>query len=252
MRYHTIGAETRGAIAFVTLARPQRANRIAAETLHELASACEAIAGENAIRAVVLSAQGDSFCAGWEKETLAAPAEELAGAFEPFAALPQPVVAAVHGETLSAGLELALACDVRVAANDARFALPETAHGLIPLAGGAARLPRIAGRGAAADLLLTGRSIDAAEALRIGLVSRVTALGDALMAEATAIAERIAERGPIATRYAKEAVRRGLDMTLDQALRFETDLTVLLQTTEDRAEGVRAFIEKRSPHFRGR
>ena len=251
MRYRTIAVELRGAVAFMALASPQRANRIAAETLRELASACEAIAGEDAIRAVVLSAQGDSFCAGWEAETLAAPAEELAGAFDPIAALPQPVVAAVHGETLSAGLELALACDVRIAANDARFALPETAHGLIPLAGGAARLPRVVGRGHAADLLLTGRSIDAAEALRIGLVSRV-APPDALMAEATAVAERVAERGPIATRYAKEAVWRGLDLTLDQALRYETDLTVLLQTTDDRAEGVQAFIEKRPPNFSGR
>ena len=124
-------------------------------------------------------------------------------------------------------------------------------HGVIPWAGGTQRLPRIVGRGKALEMILTGEAVDAQEALRIGLVSRVTP-ADQLMAEAEALAGRIAERGPIAVRYAKEAVSRGLDMTLEQALRYETDLTIILQTTRDRAEGVRAFLEKRDPRFEGR
>ncbi len=251
MTYRTIGVQARGAIAFIVLSQPRSSNRISSDTLDELSSACQSLAGDEGVRAVVLSAEGGDFCSGWEAETLAKAASGLATAFEPLATLPQPVIAAVRGAALSAGLELALACDIRIAAEDARFAFPETEYGLIPLAGGSARLPRLIGRGAAIDLLLTGRTMDASEALRTGLANRVVAAA-ALMPEATAVAERIAERGPIAERYAKEVVRLGLDMSLDQALRYETELTVLLQTTEDRAEGVRAFIEKRPPQFRGR
>jgi enoyl-CoA hydratase len=163
----------------------------------------------------------------------------------------QPVICALNGDATSAGLELALACDVRLAAQGARFTLPETAQGLIPMAGGTQRLARLVGRAHALRLLLLAEPIDAEEALRIGLVSAVFP-PDNLIAEAEALAGRMASRGPIALRYAKEAVRRGLEQPLDQALRFETDLTVILQTTEDRAEGVRAFLEKREPKFKGR
>jgi enoyl-CoA hydratase/carnithine racemase len=119
------------------------------------------------------------------------------------------------------------------------------------MGGGSQRLARIVGRGKALELILTAEAIDAQEAHRIGLVSQAVP-GDRLMAEAQALAERIAARGPIAVRYAKEAVSKGLDMTLEQALRFETDLTIILQTTEDRTEGVRAFLDKRPPRFHGR
>ena len=165
--------------------------------------------------------------------------------------LSRPVICAINGDAISAGLELALACDVRLACDEARFALPETSWGLIPMGGGSQRLARIVGRGKALELILTAEAIDAQEAHRVGLVSRVVPL-DRLMAEAGALAERIAARGPIAVRYAKEAVSKGLDMTLEQALRFETDLTIILQATEDRAEGVRAFLDKRPPQFHGR
>jgi enoyl-CoA hydratase len=178
----------------------------------------------------------------------------LSGQTDPFASLadlPRPVVCAIQGEALSAGLELALACDVRVAAEDARLGLPETKLGLIPMGGGTQRLARLVGRGKALEMILTGEPVDAQEALRIGLVS-ATAPRDKLAAEVEAIAGRIAERGPIAVRYAKEAVRRGLEMPLEQALRYETDLTIILQTTEDRTEGVSAFLEKRTPKFKGR
>jgi enoyl-CoA hydratase/carnithine racemase len=165
--------------------------------------------------------------------------------------LPQPVVCAINGDATGAGLELALACDVRIAAEGANFSVPEISLGLLPLAGGTQRLPRLIGRGKALEMILTGDPIDAQEALRIGLVSAVV-LHDYLLSEAEAIASRIAARGPLAVRYAKEAIARGFEMPLEQALRFETDLTIILQTTEDRAEGVRAFLEKRKAEFKGR
>ena len=255
MPLRTISLEKRGPVAFLALRRPEKENAIDGALLAELADACEAIEVDGKLRVVVLTAEGDNFCRGWDAAILAG--EDPSGLpdqGDPFAALadlPRPVVCAVQGEVLSAGLELALACDVRVAAEDARLGLPETKLGLLPMGGGTQRLARLVGRGKALEMILSGEPVDAREALRIGLVSAV-APRDKLAAEAEAIAKRIAERGPIAVRYAKEAVRRGLEMPLEQALRYETDLTIILQTTEDRKEGVRAFLEKRSPKFKGR
>jgi enoyl-CoA hydratase/carnithine racemase len=139
---------------------------------------------------------------------------------------------------------------VRLAAEGARFGFPDSVSGVPPIAGGVARLARLAGRGTALRLLLTGETIGTDEALACGLVSGVHPPGR-LHAEAERLASVIASRGPIATRYAKEAVSRGTEMPLDQALRFETDLTIILQATADRAEGIRAFAEKRLPRFGG-
>ena len=138
-----------------------------------------------------------------------------------------------------------------IAAESARFSVPEVSMGLLSLAGGTQRLPRLVGRGRALEMILTGERVSADEALRIGLVSAVVPR-ERLSEEAAAIAQRVGERGPLAVRYAKEAISHGMDMPLEQALRFETDLTILLQTTEDRAEGVKAFLEKRSPEFKGK
>ena len=165
--------------------------------------------------------------------------------------MPQPVVAAIAGVCHGPGLEIALACDIRLAATTATFAAPETGLGTLPRAGGTQRLPRAIGRAQALRMLLTGDTIDAPEASRIGLVSSVLA-PEEVEAAARALVRRIADRGPIATRMGKEAVQRGAEMTLEQALRYETDLTVLLQSTADRAEGVRAFAAKRPPRFSGR
>ncbi|MGQ9572570.1 MAG: enoyl-CoA hydratase/isomerase family protein [Dehalococcoidia bacterium] len=258
MPYQTIRLSKRDTIAYLHLQRPQQDNRIDAQLLQELASACAEINDDPQVRVAILSG-GDApaFSLGWDISLLAAEREAaqrrefLSYAFDCLPQLSQPVVCAINGDAISAGLELALACDVRLACADAHFALPETAWGLIPMGGGTQRLARIVGRGKALELILTAEAIDAQEAHRIGLVSQVVPR-DRLMAEATALAERIAARGPIAVRYAKEAVSKGLDMTLEQALRFETDLTIILQTTEDRAEGVRAFLEKRPPDFSGR
>jgi enoyl-CoA hydratase/carnithine racemase len=248
-------------LARVTLCRPDRDNAIDASFVRDLRDACEAMSSRDDVRAVLLAAEGDHFSRGWDWDALLGETTDAASAFreqgiptDPFgclAGLPQPIVCAINGEATGAGLELALACDVRVASEDARFSLPEVSRGLLPFAGGTQRLPRLVGRGKAIEMILTGEPVDASEALRIGLVSAV-APRDRLIDEAEAIAARIAERGPLAVRYAKEAISRGLEMPLEQALRFETDLTIILQTTEDRAEGVRAFLEKRRAEFKGR
>ncbi len=245
--------EQQGAIARVTVGRGDGLNAIDAETVRELASICEAVRGDDDARVVLLTGAGDVFSHGWDLESVC-DSSESSLAVDPFgclSALPKPVVCALNGDALGAGLELALACDVRVAAQGAQFGLPYVSLGLVPFGGGTQRLPRLIGKARALEMILTGEPVEAREALRIGLVSAVVPR-DQLISEAERIANRIAERGPLAVQYAKEAVSRGTEMPLDQALRYETDLTVILQTTEDRAEGVRAFLEKREPKFNGR
>lgn len=260
MGYRTLTLETKGPLAVLRLARPERGNPIDRSFLQELEDACAAVNDDRDVRVAILTAEGDVFSSGWDPAELSPeafdPAEwrqrwEGSPPFAGLEAMGQPVVCALNGDAISAGLELALACDVRLAAQNARFALPETAQGLLPMAGGTQRLSRLVGRGNALRLILLAEAVDAEEARRIGLVSAVVP-PTRLLAETEALALRMASRGPIALRYAKEAVRRGLEQPLDQALRFETDLTVVLQTTEDRAEGVRAFLEKREPKFKGR
>lgn len=254
MPYQTIDLSRRDAIAYLSLSRPERENRIDGRLLQELATACDELSDDPRVRVVILSG-GDApvFSLGWDSSLLNA---DAAGpppghAFDCLPQLPRPVICAINGDAISAGLELTLACDVRLASSEARLGLPETAWGLIPMGGGGQRLARVVGRGKALEMILAAEIIGAQEAHRIGLVSQAVPR-DRLLPEAEALAQRIAAQGPIAVRYAKEAVSRGLDMTLEQALRFETDLTIILQTTEDRAEGVRAFLEKRKPRFHGR
>ncbi len=256
MNYETLRFVREGAIARVTLSRPARRNAVDARLVRELGAVCAEISDDATIRVAVLCAEGGVFCTEWDAEVFTEAGSGLfREASDPFGVLARmatPVVAAIDGDCFSAGLEMALAADVRVCSARARFALPETEFSLIPLAGGSQRLPRLVGRGRALSMLLTGEVLDAEAAYRAGLVSRVVA-PELLDAEVMALAGRIAARGPIAERYAKEAVHRGLDMTLDQALRYETDLTIILQTTEDRAEGVRSFLEgRRTPKFKGK
>ena len=252
MEYQAIRLTLERPLASIALARPSDDNRIGARSLRELEDACQRLGDDDGVRVVTLQADGADFCRGWDDQVLAADFEMAPDPFACLATLPQPVVCAIQGLASSAGLELALACDIRLCSDDARFSLPETAFAMLPRAGGTQRLARAAGRGVALAMLLAGEELDATRAYRSGLVARVVERG-VLAAEARAIAESVAARGPIATRYAKEAIHRGQDMTLDQALRYETDLTIILQTTEDRAEGVRAFVEKRSkPQFKGK
>lgn len=223
--------------------------------LDALGAAAAEVAANEDVRAAILRSHG-RFGGGWTVDALQEPVgipgvPHVASGIDAVAAIPQPVICAVRGPAHSIALELSLACDIRVAEEGATFALPDTLGGSVPLGGGTQRLPRAIGRAEALRLILLGEEIDASEALRIGLVSRVVP-SEELDSAAQAIADAIAARGPIATRLAKEAVHRGVEMPLDQALRYELDLTVLLQSTADRAEGVRAFAEKRPPRFIGR
>jgi enoyl-CoA hydratase/carnithine racemase len=239
-------------VATLTIAPP--GGRYDAAFLESLGTAATVLGADERVRAVVLRSGGD-FGLGWSTGAIEADdatwAPPLGAAIDAVAAIPQPVIACVTGVAASCGFELALACDIRIAADNARFSFPDTLQGSVPRGGGTQRLPRAVGRAHALRLLLTGEEIDATEALRIGLVSAVVPSAEAAEA-GRAMALTIAARGPVATRLAKEAIQRGLEMPLDQALRYELDLTVLLQSTADRAEGVRAFTEKRPPRFIGR
>ena len=226
-------------------------------TLDAIAATCASLADErDQVHVVVVAASGADLGLGWGPDAGAGTDPRRAGAplgaaFEALAELPQPTVCAVRGRAFSAGLELALACDLRIAEQGSRFAFPDVADGRVPRGGGTQRLPRAVGISQALRLLLTAEEIDADEALRIGLVSEVAPAGAAASA-ARAVACRIASRGPVAIRFAKEAVARGIELPLPQALRLEHDLSVLLQATADREEGVRAFLERRPPRFEGR
>ena len=237
-----------GAVATMALDPPD--GRFGRTTLDALDRACASLADDrDRIHVVVVEPAGADLGLGWDEDL--PPDPEGGGAFESLASLPQPTVCAVRGRALSAGLELALACDVRVAERGAVLALPDVAEGRVPRGGGTQRLPRAVGVPRALRLLLAAEAIDADEALRIGLVSEVAPAGGAAGA-AQSVARRIAARGPVAVRFAKEAVSRGIDLPLSHGLRLEHDLTVLLQATEDRGEGVRAFLERRPPRFEGR
>ena len=160
------------------------------------------------------------------------------------------MAALLNGDAIDHGLELALACDLRLAADNARFGMTQVTRGSMPWDGGTQRLPRIVGRAWAADLLLTGRLVDAQEALDIGLVHEVHP-SERLPERGEQLARSLAALAPIASRYAKESVLKGMDMTLDQGMRLEMDLNLILQTTLDRAEGIASFLERREPTFRG-
>jgi len=162
----------------------------------------------------------------------------------------QPVIAAIRGDAIGPGLELALACDIRIGMGSGRFGLPQIREGCIPSGGGTQRLPRLIGRGKAMEMVLTGDSIDAGEACRIGLLNRVVAQED-LLSTAIHMAEEMALKSPLSLSYAKEALYSGMDLTLEQGLQMEMDLYLLLFSTRDRTEGITAFKEKKKPQFKG-
>ena len=243
MKYQTVIYEADGGIRRLTLNRPQAGNTINVAMAQEIAEVCARINDDDAARVVVLSGGGDAFCRGAAPDTAVSVAPSLAG-------LNRPTIAALNGETRGQGLEIALACDIRLASANATFSLPQTGEGTIPQDGATQRLPRVVGKEQALEMLLLGETVDAAAALRLGLVSRVLPekeLDAAVMSMATALSMK----APIAMRYARDAVYQGMDMTLAQGLRLEADLYSLLQTTADRSEGIKAFREKREPHFRG-
>ena len=216
--------------------------RLDARFTAALADICREI-GEDEDARVLLLDPAPQIWAGWDGDAV-----EPGDPFAPLAALPQPSIAAIGGDCLDGGLELALCADLRVAAPGAKFGLPGALIGGFPIAGGLQRLARAIGRSRAGQLALSGNLLGAEQALACGLITAVA--GDP-SAEARRLAGAIAQRGPIALRYAKDAIRRGSEMPLAHGLQYETELTILLQATADRAEGVAAFAEKREPAFRG-
>ena len=261
MPYSTILYTKKEHIATITLNRPREDNVINQQLAEELEEVCQQVNQDDTVYVVVITGAGDkAFCGGSELEKslrtsgIPARAGDLGRQYEvakAVASIDRPVIAAINGDALGQGLELALSCDIRIASNKARFGFPEVASGLIPMDGGTQRLPRIVGRGKALELIFTAETINADEALEIGLVSKVVAQKD-LASEVEGLAQSIASKAPIALRYIKEAVSKGLDLTLEQGLRLEADLYFLLHTTADRTEGIRAFLEKRTPKFKGK
>jgi E-phenylitaconyl-CoA hydratase len=242
----------RGAVATITLNRPDRRNAIDQAMRDGLAAALDALDADEAVRIVVLTGAGPAFCAGVDlAEGTPAGATARPPVAAPLWAFRKPVLAAINGPAIGGGLELALACDIRIAATSAQLGLTEVRIGSLPGSGGTQLLPRLVGAGNAARMVLTGERIDAAEALRIGLVSAVVA-DEALAGAATAMADTIAENAPLSLVAAKQALRAALDLPFAEGQALERSLWAELAATEDRAEGRAAFRERRPPRFTGR
>ena len=242
-------------VATVTLANAETDNRIDGGLSAELREVCRLVMDDEEIHLLILTGSGEVFSVGRETkhEVPATGLDWLAPlqVASSLAALPIPVVVAVNGDALDHGLELALAGDLRVAVSKARFGLTDLSRGVLPWDGGTQRLPRLVGQAWARDMILTSRIIDAHQALALGLVNRVVE-ADKLMAEVRQLADSILAGGPIAARYAKEAMRKGMDLSLGQGLGLEADLNIILQSTADRAEGIQSFLQRRQPKFTGR
>jgi len=255
--FEHLSYEVEEGIALVTLKRPEALNALSQSLLEELAEIPELVQQDPEVRAVIFTGEGKAFAAGADLKEIAAIKDPFMGreyalfgqrVFAEIAALPVPTIAAINGYALGGGLELALACALRVPAKPAKLGLPEVGLGIIPGFGGTQRLPRLIGRGRALDLIFTGRHVDAEEALFLGLVNRVAE--DALE-EAKKLAQKILKNAPIALALAKESVVRGEGLDLAEALEIEADLFGYAAATEDMKEGVRAFLEKRPPSFKG-
>src|SRR2546425_5804728 len=260
MTYETLLYDVADGVATVTLNRPEVHNAMNERMRAELTRCFGELATSDAVRVVVVTGAGErAFSAGADIREFVAPQvpvrfRESRRRVDFRAAMDrcgQPIIAAIRGFALGGGLEFALACDIRIAAEDAQLGLTEVNLAIIPGGGGTQRLPRLVGRGKALEMILTGARIDAREAGRIGLVERVVPAADVLAA-ARELARTLAEKAPVALRYAKEAVVKGLELSLADGLRLENDLATLLRTTEDRVEGAKAFLEKRTPRFTGK
>ena len=259
MTYETLLIERRHHVAYVTLNRPAALNALNVTLRQDLKQFFTTTQADSDVRLVVVTGAGRAFCAGADIKEWTEPTsivedrqERLRLNFwDAMSHCEQPIIAAINGYALGGGCELAMCCDIRIASDRAQLGLTEVTLGIIPGGGGTQRLPRMIGRGKALELILTGARIPADEALRIGLVERVVPSGEALKA-ATELARTMAAKAPVALRYAKEAVVKGLELPLADGLRLEGDLSTLLRTTEDRLEGAKAFLEKRAPRWTGR
>src|SRR5579883_2363297 len=260
MTYENTLLEKKNSIAYVTVNRPKVLNALNSATLEELRAAFTDIKADREIRVVIFTGAGEkAFIAGADINELA---QRDAVSGKEYAArgqsvldlienLGKPVIACINGFALGGGCEIALACTMRLASENAKLGQPEVKLGIIPGYGGSQRLPRLVGRGIAMQLLLTGEMISAEEAHRIGLVNEVTAPGE-LIARAEAIAQKIIANAPLAIQYAMEAVNHGLDLPLAEGLYLEATLFGVCCATEDKKEGTTAFLEKRAASFQGK
>ena len=260
MSYENILVERGGAVARIVLNRPKVLNALNRALFVDLDAVLDELGGDAAVRAIVLTGAGEkAFAAGADISELAqvsaVEGQQLAAngqrIFSKLENLGKPVIAAINGFALGGGCELAMACAFRIASETARLGQPEVKLGLLPGYGGSQRLPRLVGKGAALKLLLTGEMIGAAEALRIGLVDEVVPAAE-LLPRAEALAGTIAGMAPVAVAQSLAAVHAGYDLPLDEALAYEAALFGLCCATEDKAEGTRAFLEKRAPVWRGK
>jgi enoyl-CoA hydratase len=258
--YQNLLYSSTDSIAVVVINRPEVRNALNAATLDELGDAFRQIQDDSSIRCVILSGAGEkAFVAGADIHEItglnAEEGERFArrgqAVFDRIESLGKPVIAAVNGYALGGGCELAMACTLRVASENAQFGQPEVKLGLIPGYGGTQRLPRLVGKGLAMEMLLTGETISASQALRIGLVNRVVPLAE-LQIASEAMAKKIMAHAPQAVRFCMEAVHCGLDSSLEQGLALEARLFGKCCATEDMQEGTRAFLEKRAPEFKGK
>ncbi len=251
--------EVEGAIAIVTMDRPKALNALSDKTLNELDRIFTYLAGAEEILGIILTGEGKGFVAGADISQMQpyGPSEGRAYAdraqtlFNKIEGIEKPVIAAVNGFALGGGCELAMSCDIRIASEKAVFGQPEANLGVIPCFGGTQRLPRLVGTGIAKELIYTGRQVKAAEAKEIGLVNQVVP-ADALLDAAKDMMNAITGKAPIAIRYSKVAINRGMDVDLRAGLELEKDLAALTFGTEDKQEGMDAFLAKRPAVFKNR
>jgi enoyl-CoA hydratase/carnithine racemase len=260
MNFENILLEKKGAIAYVTVNRPKVLNALNAATLEELRSAFTDIKNDAAIRVAILTGAGEkAFVAGADIGELAkqepVPVKEYTlrnqSVLDLIENLGKPVIACINGFALGGGCELAIACTMRLASENAKLGQPEVKLGVIPGLGGTQRLPRLVGKGVAMQLVTTGEMISAQEAHRIGLVNEVTPAAE-LIPRAEAIAQKIIANAPLAVQYAMEAVNKGMEMPLAEGLYLEAVLFGVCCASEDKKEGIAAFLEKRKAEFKGR
>jgi len=260
MAYENVLVEKKDGIGYVTINRPKVLNALSIKTVKELTDAFEKLGKDKRVAVVILTGSGEkSFVAGADipefaklkpdgARDYAIRGQKLLSLIE---RLGKPVIAAVNGYALGGGCEIAMACTMRIASENASLGQPEVNLGLIPGYGGTQRLPRLVGKGRAYEMILSAKPIDAAAAERIGLVNQVVPQAE-LMATCEKMAKTIAKRGPLAVKYCLEAVDRGLNMSLDDGLALEADLFGLVFGSKDVREGVKAFTEKRKPDFKGK
>lgn len=259
MSYETLLLNIEDGVGTLTLNRPEVLNALSHQVYTELSQAAEELSQNDEVRAVIITGGEKVFAAGADiRGMVKAEALEIALAQSPsqkaldlIENMPKPVIAAIAGYALGGGCELTLACDVRIAGENAKIGLPEITLGILPGAGGTQRLPRLIGAGKAKEMIFSGDFIDAQEALRIGLVNKVVP-EDQLLTEAKRMAKRFASRGAIALRMAKSAINEGLRMDLQAGLQYEHQCFSLLFATQDQKEGMEAFLQKRRPHFQGK